>query len=206
MLRKPFRELWNMRIYPYGRVGLQALVLLTAVLLWCSFSFAAEFSADFSVKTKGEDEIVGKIFVKDKKIRQEVTEEGELQIMIIRPDKSLTWMLTPGEKVYIEIPYDSESQTIEPWSAEREKEAKSLGEESLNGHPTKKFETVDEGEKAVFWVSKKLSFPIKIEDSESVMEYKNIKEGSVPDSQFEIPAGYEKMAMPTVSPEKGSAQ
>jgi hypothetical protein len=195
-----------MRIYRYGRVGLQALVLLTAVLSWCSFCLAAEFSADFSVKTKGEDEIVGKIFVKDKKIRQEVTEEGELQIMIIRPDKSLTWMLTPQEKVYIEIPYDSESQTIEPWSAEREKGAKLLGEETLNGHPTKKFETIDEGEKAIFWVSKKLSFPIKIEDSESVMEYKNIKEGSVPDSQFDIPAGYEKMTMPMVPSEKGASQ
>lgn len=181
---------------------LQTVLLFTAVMVLCSLSFAAEFSADFSVKTKGEDEIVGKIFVKGNKIRQEVVEEGEKQIMIIRPDKSLTWMVTPDEKIYMEIPYESDSQNIEPWSADREKGAKSLGEETLNGHPTRKFEIEEDGEKAIFWVSKKLSFPIKIEDSESVMEYRNIKEGSVPDSQFDIPAGYEKMTMPAMPPEK----
>lgn len=191
-----------MRTHRFGAGALQAVVLITAVVVLCSLSFAAEFSADFSVKTKGEDEIVGKIFVKGSKIRQEVVEEGETQVMIIRPDKSLTWMVTPAEKSYMEIPYESDSQNIEPWSAEREKGAKPLGEETINGHPAKKFEIEEDGEKAIFWVSKKLSFPIKIEDSESVMEYKNIKEGSIPDSQFDVPAGYEKMTMPAMPPDK----
>jgi len=188
------------------RIGLlQAGIVLAAIVVMCGFSLAAEFSADFSVKTKGEDEVVGKIFVKGNKIRQEVSEEGEKQIMIVRPDKRVTWMITPEEKMYMEIPYESDSQAIEPWSAEREKEAKSLGEESVDGNPSKKFETVEEGEKVTYWISKKLNFPIKIEDSESVMEYKSIKEGSVPDSQFEVPAGYEKMTMPVMPAEKGPA-
>ncbi|MCU0573004.1 MAG: DUF4412 domain-containing protein [Syntrophobacteraceae bacterium] len=182
------------------------LAVVTAVTLTAfGFSMAADFSADFSVKTTGEDEVKGKIFVKGNKIRQEVTEEGDTQILIIRPDKNVTWMITPDEKMYMEIPYESESQSVEPWSAEKEKGAKYLGEETVNGHPAKKYETVEEGEKVSYWISKKLNFPVKIQDSESVMEYRNIKEGSVADSQFDVPSGYEKMTMPVMPGAKGSS-
>ncbi|MCU0589749.1 MAG: DUF4412 domain-containing protein [Syntrophobacteraceae bacterium] len=180
----------------WGGGVFRAGIVLAVVMALCDWSMAAEFSADFSVKTRGEEEVLGKIHVKGNKLRQEVTEEGEIQIMIIRPDKNVTWMITPEEKMYMEIPYESESQAVEPWSAEREKEAKLIGEESVNGHATRKFEVLEDGEKVTYWISKKLSFPVKIEDSESIMEYKNIKEGAVPDSQFDIPAGYEKMTMP----------
>lgn len=188
---KPFVFLWG------------AVIFFTMATF--GFSLAAEFSADFSVKTKGEDEVKGKILVKGNKIRQEVTEEGDTQILIIRPDKKVTWMLTPDEKIYMEVPYESDSQSVEPWSAEKEKGAKFLGEEAVNGHPAKKFETVEEGEKVTYWVSKKLNFPVKIEDAESVMEYRNIKEGSVADSQFEVPSGYEKMTMPVMPGTQGAS-
>ncbi len=181
---------------------LLSLVILVTLTTF-GFSLAAEFSADFSVKTTGEDDVKGKIFVKGNKIRQEVTEEGDTQIMIIRPDKNVTWMITPEEKMYMEIPYESDSQSVEPWTPEKEKSAKYLGEETVNGHAAKKYEIVEEGEKVTYWVSKKLNFPVKIEDSESVMEYRNIKEVSVADSQFEVPSGYTKMTMPVMpnSPE-----
>lgn len=186
-------------------------VRLVAVVVLCIFGFsglsvAAEFSADFVVKAQGESDIVGKIFVKGNKVRQEMTEDGETQILIIRPDKNLTWMVTPEEKMYMEIPYQSDGWSFEDWSAEKEKNAKYLGEETVAGMPSKKYETVEDGEKTTFWVSKKLSFPIKVQDSETTMEYKNIKEGSIPDSQFEIPAGFEKMAVPAMPSEGGPSQ
>ena len=145
--------------------------------------------------------MTGKIFVKGEKVRQETSEEGEAQIMIIRPDKKVTWMITPDEKTYMEMPYQSEDKTFEEWTAEKEKKAKFLGEETASGLPCKKFETVEDGEKTFFWIPKQFAFPIKVEDAEVTMEYINIKEGPLPDSLFELPAGYEKMSMPIV-PEK----
>ena len=50
-----------------------------------------------------------------------------------------------------------------------------LGEETISGIACKKFETVEDGEKTIFWVSKQFPFPIKVEDSEVTMEYHNIK-------------------------------
>jgi hypothetical protein len=50
------------------------------------------------------------------------------------------------------------------------------------------------------WVSKKLKILIKMESEGSPLkmstEYKNIKEESVPDSVFEVPAGYTKTVIP----------
>ena len=159
---------------------------------------AAEFSADMVITPKGDEPMKGKIFVKGDKVRQETVEEDETQIMIIRPDKKITWMITPEEKTYMEMPYQSEDKTFEEWTAEKEKKAKFLGEETVSAMPCKKFETLEDGEKTHFWISAQFPFPIKVEDSEVTMEYQNIKMGTLEDSLFELPAGYEKMAMPIV--------
>ena len=159
---------------------------------------AVEFSSDMVIVPKGDEPMEGKIFVKGDKIRQETSEEDGTQIMIIRPDKKVTWMITPEDKTYMEMPYQSEDKTFEEWTPEKEKKAKLLGQETVSGIACKKFETVEDGEKTTLWVSTQFPFPIKVEDSEVTMEYRNIKLGPLPDSLFELPAGYEKMAMPVI--------
>ncbi len=159
---------------------------------------AIEFSSDLVIVPKGDEPMEGKIFVKGDKIRQETSEEDGTQIMIIRPDKKLTWMITPEDKTYMEMPYQSEDKTFEEWTPEKEKKAKLLGQETVSGIACKKFETVEDGEKTTLWVSTQFPFPIKVEDSETTMEYRNIKLGPLPDSLFELPPGYEKMAMPII--------
>jgi hypothetical protein len=154
---------------------------------------AVEFSADLVIVPKGDEPMKGRIFVKGEKIRQETTDDDETQIMIIRPDKKVTWMITPGEKAYMEMPYQSTSKTFEEWTAEKAKNAKSRGEETVSGMPCKKYEVIEDGEKTILWISKEFPFPIKIEDPEMLVEYKNIKLGHLDDSLFELPAGYVKM-------------
>ena len=161
---------------------------------------AVEFSADMFIVPKGDEPMKGKIFVKGAKVKQETSGDDETQVMIIRPDKKLTWMLSPEEKTYVEMPYQSTDKTFEEWTADKEKNAKFLGEETVSGMPCKKYEIIEDGEKTSLWISKQFPFPIKIEDSEMTMEYKNIKVGPIDDSLFELPGGYEKMAMPIVPP------
>ncbi len=163
---------------------------------------AAEFTADMFIVPKGDEPLKGKIFVKGDKVRQETSEEDETQVMIIRPDKKVTWLIQPEEKAYMEMPYQSTDKTFEEWTADKEKNAKFLGEESVSGMPCKKYEIIEEGEKTSFWISKQFPFPIKVEDSEVTMEYKNIKLAPLDDSLFELPAGYGKMAMPIVPPKE----
>ncbi|ABK19743.1 DUF4412 domain-containing protein [Syntrophobacter fumaroxidans] len=174
-----------------------AMAFSTALFLPGSCG-AVEFSADLVIQPKGEEAMKGKIYVKGDKVRQEILEEGDNQIMIIRPDKKVTWMISPDEKTYMEMPYQAEDKTFEEWTENKEKNSKLIGEETISGIQTNKYENIEDGEKTYFWISKKFPFPIKVEDAEITMEYKNIKEGQVDAALFELPAGYEKMSMPTL--------
>lgn len=175
------------------------IIALTGVFIWslmiaANCAVAAEFSADIVMKPKGEPELKSTIHVKDKKIRHELSEDGETQIIIFRPDKQVIWTVIPEEKMYIESPTNDSDRSLEEWTPEKEKKAKSLGEETISGYPCKKYEIVEDGEKTTYWVSNKFPYPIKIEDEEAIIEYRNIKEGTMADSLFEVPAGYEKMS------------
>lgn len=182
--------------------GLLSLIVMLALMLpgVCS---AAEFQADVLVQAQGEKPIHGKIYVKGTMIRHEMEEEGQKQIMIVRPDKNLSWMIVPEEKMYMEIPYQPDEQTFEEWTAEKEKNSKYLGDETISGVECKKYEMEEEGEKSTFWISKKYAFPIKVVGPDSTMEYKNLKDGAVPDALFEVPPDYEKMAMPMLPGDSG---
>ncbi len=183
------------------------VVLLGVVLgfLWLSLAQAAEFSA--SVVKKGVDfEKQGKIFVKGDKVRQEFATAGGNTTVILRLDKKVMWMLMPGQKTYMEIPFDKEAFVKAMNLPEDQVSKKLLGTETINGYDTEKYETAmktDAGElKSIIWLSKKLGVPLRIEsaDRSFTQNYNDIKEGGVDDALFEIPAGYQTMAMPKGMP------
>jgi outer membrane lipoprotein-sorting protein len=182
-----------------GEIALLAMVLAMCLLVCAHMSIAEEFSADFVVKTFGEPlPVNGKVFVKNGLVRHEVLERGGKQITVVRPDKRVIWVINPDEKMYLEAAYQDSDRKFDSWTPEKEKQAKLLGKETVSGLFCKKYETVEDGQKIIYWISEKLLFPIKIEGKESLMEYKNITEGALADSLFEIPPDYESMTAPTL--------
>jgi len=82
-------------------------------------------------------------------------------------------------------------------------ERKLVGEESINGYLCDKYAFTyhDKSMGTQYqWISKKLKVMIKMDSEGSPFkmstEFKNIKEESVPDSLFELPAGYTKISIP----------
>jgi len=80
---------------------------------------------------------------------------------------------------------------------------KLVGEETINSYLCDKYAFTyhDKSMGTQYqWISKKLKVMIKIDSKGSPFkmssEYKNIKEESVPDSLFELPAGYTKISKP----------
>jgi len=162
--------------------------------------FAAEFSADMINKAGGQT-MQSKIYMKDNKIRMETKEEKTYSI--VRMDKKIMWVIMPEEKSYMEMISD-QLQQVPGEKMKGEVGRKYLSSETVNGFPTKKYEVTiknDEvSDKAYQWIATDLNFPIKMTalDGSWSTEYKNIKVGGQPDSLFEIPANYEKKAMPAM--------
>ena len=168
------------------------------LVMGVSSVFAQEFSADM-VSRMGKQTMTAKIFVAKDKIRMEMPGS----IMIIRSDKKVSWMIMPSEKMYMEQPIDMSKapKTAKEFAGELERT--SLGMETINGQQTEKFQvtyTEDKKTMSVYQWIKDGQIPVKVEavDGSWSMEYQNLKVGPPPADLFEPPAGYEKMAMPSI--------
>lgn len=188
----------------FSNLGIFLIVFIAGVLVLSGPAFGAEFSADVIIDNP-EGKVTGKVYVKGNKIRQEFLKEGEKQTMILRLDTGLTWILMPGEKMYMEMSGIGKEAT-DPEIEEKIKdmaEKKYLGKEKVSGYVCEKYQYIYHDKSAGIltqWFLKKLNYPIKTEHKapayHMLIEYKNIKEQSIQDSLFEIPAGYHKMQMP----------
>ena len=181
-------------------------ILVTICLLSASLAQAAEFTATFITKAGGM-EIPGKVYVKGKKVRNEVQTQGQNIAHIIRPDKNLFWLVMPQQKAYMEMPITQEiQQKILSLSDKQKAEMKKIGTETVNNYVCDKYESTmppkGGSRKLYIWVATELGIPIKMvaQDGSVSMEYTDIKTGELADSLFEPPQGYQKMKMPFSMP------
>jgi hypothetical protein len=137
-----------------------------------------------------------------------VSERGDRQVTIVRPDQQVLWILNADDKMYLEVAYQESDRRFDSWTQERESKAKYLGKETIAGVACKKYELMEEGNRSVYWVAEKLNFPFKIESQDGVLEYKNIIEGGANDTLFLPPADFERITMndptPVLPPVEGA--
>jgi hypothetical protein len=175
--------------------------LVVIVLSFVTSALAVEFSADM-VSTAHGQSTTSKIFAKDQKFRMEP--KGAPTYSIVRGDKQVTWLVMPDQKSYMEMKAEPGKEPKAEEKVRGEVSRKLVGAETVDGHPTQKYEvTYTEGgktEKMYQWMATDIKFPVKMAavDGSWTMEYKNIKMGSQPASLFEVPSGYKKMGMPSM--------
>jgi hypothetical protein len=186
------------------RRGLGLGMVAALIVALAGNGLAAEFSADLLLK-QAKETITGKVYVKGDKTRQEYLQKGEKYVMISRFDKGIVWVLIPAQKVYMESS-SREGAASDPRLDQKVKDKavkKYLGKEEVNGYTCEKYQYLynDKSMGTVTqWFSKKLNYAIKSEYNSprgyTLTEYKNINEGKVADSLFEVPGDYAKMSVP----------
>jgi outer membrane lipoprotein-sorting protein len=193
-----------MRKRGFLSIGIVLAFVFTVIFVLSNASIAAEFTADLLLKQAGET-ITGKVYVKGDKIRQEYLQGGEKQVMIFRHDKGITWVLIPAEKIYMEMS-SQEGVAYDPQfdqNIEDKAEIKLLGKETVNGYMCDKYQySYHDTSMGTLtqWLSEKLNYPIKTEykspSGYMLTEYKNIQEGNVQGSLFEVPGDYALLSLP----------
>jgi len=162
---------------------------------------AQEFSATVVTKSGGQS-VSMKIYMKPDKYRTDHKAAGTSTI--IRKDLNKIWTVTNAPKTYMEMEGISDNQTQQTVAEKIKGEVsrKEIGDETVNGHPTKKYEitatTDDKAMQVNQWWATDINFPIKTAavDGSWSTEYRDINIGSQADSLFEIPSGFKKMAIP----------
>lgn len=181
------------------RKGLGWLVMAVALVTAAGTVSAmdGEYSADMVVESAGEPPVEGKIWVAQGKMRFDSAMGGS----ITRQDLNVTWMLMPAEQLYVEQSFDTTAMRQTSAKVPGEVERQPLGKETVEGMETDKFLiTYDErGQRMQMhqWLGPE-GLPRKVagvDGSWSVL-FRNFKAGAPPAEVFEIPAGYQKMAIP----------
>ncbi|OGW75674.1 MAG: hypothetical protein A2Z72_03085 [Omnitrophica bacterium RBG_13_46_9] len=199
-----------MRRYDCAFLG--GLTVYVCIFIFTTLCLAAEFSADMDGNQIGRD-MKGKVYIKGDRVRMEgMSPEGEVSVAIMDVEKGTMCTLIPKNKVYIEMSGLAVKSKMNQFASDKKMAEVSdknyLGTEDINGYLCDKYEYIyhDKSQGTMTqWFSKKLNYPIKMISNspygETVIEYKNITEGGISDSLFEIPAGYQKMVIPGMGAE-----
>ncbi|MGC8491504.1 MAG: hypothetical protein ACP5SH_07185 [Syntrophobacteraceae bacterium] len=163
---------------------------------------ALEFSAKLVVQPQSGNPLEGRIFVKGVWVRQVIFGPHGIQIMIFRPDRKVTWMITNGGKACLQMPYLPSDNRFEPWTAQESTRARFLGDETVCGMDCRKYQVVENGQTTLYWISRRLSFPVKVESPYETAECTNVIQGKLNDSLFEIPPGCGKTLTRIAPPEE----
>ena len=179
------------------------LSVMLIALIFAGTATALEFSADVVNTGKGGKGMTSKIYMKDKKVRFEAPNQDTYTIS--RQDMQTTWIVMPKQKSYMEMKASQAKEQAPQEKVKGEISRKLIGPDTVDGHPTKKYEITYEVEKKQMksyqWLATDMNnFPIKSAavDGSWGMEYRNIKMGGQLDSLFEVPKDYKKMAMPAM--------
>jgi hypothetical protein len=169
------------------------LFVLVSLVSGAAVCSAGDFTANMTISARGEKEIQGKLYMQGNKMRMEMGEGEEKAVTITRPDKKVIWVLMPEEEMYIEQAYQ-EDPRMKEWTPSQEAQSKLIGNETVSGLNCKKYQV--QGKQVFYWISEKISFPVKTQDPEGTMLLKNIQAGKVPDDLFTVPKDFEKVNMP----------
>lgn len=192
---------------------LLALSILAAPIV---LSAGIPFSADLTQTDDKGKQSLGKVFVTQDKIRQELPDAktNEVSTTILRMDKDVVWVLMPEQKMYMEMDFNKAKmmQYATDKSADLIERTNNLGKETVSGYVCTKTEYIYKDKSygsSIIWLSDRLQFAIKFESKNSkgkvisTTEYTNIKEGPQAASLFEIPAGYTKFSLGGMIPSFG---
>lgn len=165
----------------------------------------SSMSFDFTV-TSDEGKMTGKACVKGTKMKTETTVEGEKMIYIYDSKSGDVITYFPEQNMAMKTNFSKEMGGLIQIPAEysdntASEDIKTVGKETIDGLSCIVLNIVDKENKEEYkmWVSEKYGIPVRVESTDengkSVIEYKNIKVGSVQDSEFELPKGVEITSM-----------
>ena len=141
------------------------------------------------------------VWLKAKKMRTEMTAEGQTTIMLIDLDTRIMYMYMPAQNMAIRMnmndtvptPANEEAQSVTDFTYTI------IGTENYDGKSCLVVEYTSQGTVTRMWVWKEKGYPVKVEmtaaGGKSVIEYKNFDFGDIPDSMFVLPDSVQVVQM-----------
>ncbi len=158
------------------------------------------FSAD-QIHTMGGKTKTSKVHATPGAMRLEGEDKGKKSIVIMRFDRKVMWSLMPDQRMYVELPWASQSEWAS-WVAGAEVQRQSLGTEQVGAYLCEKSRVQVTLQGKVYtsleWTATQLNgMVVKTQDEKGQWstEYQNVQLGPQDPSLFEVPADYKKLSL-----------
>ena len=178
------------------------IAVMLVVGLLAAVSRAAEplkqFSAD-QVMTLSGKTMNSRLYVDGTNLRTEMLVEGAgSMVSIVNGEKKVLWMLMPGNLYMEKAVAMDDDPSRQAWSDNDNREL--VGTEKINGQECDKFRLKNAERDMFLYAAQKTGFPVMMVtgDQSIKIEWKNVKPGPQPATLFQLPAGYRKLALPTL--------
>jgi outer membrane lipoprotein-sorting protein len=153
-------------------------------------------SLSYDIVMEMPETVTGKVWLKQDKMRMEMTAGGHDSVMIIDGDAKVAYAYMPSENIAYKIPFATteEEFTLTPSDFLQYEESKIETGDTvfLNGVECLKVH-VDDGYRVTMWIHKEYGLPVRVEveleDNIMVWEFRNLSIDPIPDEVFHLPAG-----------------
>jgi outer membrane lipoprotein-sorting protein len=161
-----------------------------------------QFSTDMVITSGSGPTMTQKVYSDSGKIRTEMSMQGMQMVMIVRPDLKKVYQVMVTQKMAMEMPYDPNKFSKQMTASGPQGKFEVVGPDTAEGVACTKYKvTSDKDNQVMFlWVDAATKAPVKMtaKDNSFTMLWKNYKAGPQDASLFEVPTGYQVMAMPNM--------
>jgi len=155
---------------------------------------------DMVMTSPGAPTVTTQVWVERNKMRTEMDQQGETIIMLVDYDAQTMYMYMPEENFAYQVPLSQAPESaVEEAQGIAGYDYTVIGTETMDGKVCMVVEYSYGGVSAKAWIWKEHGFPIREEmtapEGTTIIEFKNIDFGDIPDSMFELPAGVQIIEM-----------
>jgi hypothetical protein len=138
------------------------------------------------------------MYIKGKKIRMEMSAEGQSVVNIIDGDAQVMYMYMPDENTAMKMDFGQAPQSVTDEAQEISgKQPTVVGTETIDGKVCVVIEYVDTQATVKSWIWKEKGLPVRSEiktsEGTTTIDYKNFDFSNLDDSLFQLPEGVEIM-------------
>lgn len=180
-----------------------ALVAYGAPAAWAEpvkepYSLANQFSVVQTVQVGGGRSFVQRLYRDGEKLRIDVQEGSETQIIVLRKDQKKVYTILPAQKLVLESSYrDTGASGNLVLPGEAGAVWTSQGKETIRGHACVKYLVKGDARSLYVWLDEAGKYPLRVAPAEgkTVIDWDQYQAGPQPPTLFEAPADFRKMSM-----------
>jgi outer membrane lipoprotein-sorting protein len=149
---------------------------------------------DMVTTAPGDIAVNSTMWLKNKKMRMESSQEGQKVVMLIDADAQTMLMYMPDENTAIKMNFgQAPKSAVEDSNDVLKYSPEVIGTETLDGKVCTVIQYNAEGAATKMWVWQDKGLPVRVQvttpQGTSTTDFKNFDFSDIPDSMFELPAG-----------------